>query len=284
MSFEYWFVFPVAVLVATIAMASGIGGATFFSPFFLLALGLAPEVAIGTGLITEVFGFASGVTAYLRRRLIDFRLARSLLLGAVPLAILGAWLAPRAEPDLLKTILGMGLLAVGFSFLRAPDRGDVERLDKAIEEAAGQRWTTCLVDRGGRRFCYTVHENGVGGFFAAVGGLFEGLISTGLGELNGYFLLQRCKVPSPVAVATSVFVVAITAVSAAGGHLFRFVRTGGEVLDTVLSIVVFTIPGVILGAQIGARIASRIPQRTLERGLGILFGLIAAITLIEAAL
>ena len=31
MSFEYWFMFPVAILVATTAMASGVGGATFFA-------------------------------------------------------------------------------------------------------------------------------------------------------------------------------------------------------------------------------------------------------------
>jgi uncharacterized membrane protein YfcA len=65
---------PVAVAIATIAMASGIGGATFFVPVFILALRLPPEVAIGTGLITEVFGFASGLYAYAHKRLIDFKL------------------------------------------------------------------------------------------------------------------------------------------------------------------------------------------------------------------
>jgi len=57
---QYWFMLPVAILIATTAMASGVGGATFFAPLFILALGLPPEVAIGTGLIPEVFGFASG--------------------------------------------------------------------------------------------------------------------------------------------------------------------------------------------------------------------------------
>ncbi len=61
MSIQYWYMFPVSIVIATIAMASGIGGATFFSPLFMLALGLPPDVAIGTGLITEVFGFASGI-------------------------------------------------------------------------------------------------------------------------------------------------------------------------------------------------------------------------------
>jgi hypothetical protein len=34
MTLQYWYMFP-------IAMASGVGGATFFSPLFILALGPA---------------------------------------------------------------------------------------------------------------------------------------------------------------------------------------------------------------------------------------------------
>jgi uncharacterized membrane protein YfcA len=109
------------------------------------------------------------------------------------------------------------------------------------------------------------------------------MISTGLGELNGYFLLQRCRVPSKVSVATSVFVVALTALSAAAGHFVRFTQTRIEVLSTVFSIIIFTVPGVIIGAQIGSHIASRITQRKLERALGVLFIIVAALTLGEAA-
>ena len=72
MSFDNWFMFPISILIATIAMSSGVGGAIFFAPILLLGLGLPPEVAIGVGLITEVFGFTSGVVAYLRRKLVDF--------------------------------------------------------------------------------------------------------------------------------------------------------------------------------------------------------------------
>lgn len=64
MTLQYWFMLPIAILIATTAMASGVGGATFFAPLFIIGLGLPPEVAIGTGLITEVFGFASGLYAY----------------------------------------------------------------------------------------------------------------------------------------------------------------------------------------------------------------------------
>ena len=34
MSFEYWYVFPVAIVVAILANASGFSGGVLFQPFF----------------------------------------------------------------------------------------------------------------------------------------------------------------------------------------------------------------------------------------------------------
>jgi hypothetical protein len=84
---------PLAIVISTIATASGVGGATFFAPLFILALGIPPELAIGTALITEVFGFASGLYAYARKRLIDYRLGAALLVTTIPLALLGTWIS-----------------------------------------------------------------------------------------------------------------------------------------------------------------------------------------------
>lgn len=282
---EYWFMLPVSVVVATVAMASGVEGATFFTPLFLLVLGIPPEVAIGTGLITEVFGFASGLFAYVRRRLIDYSLARTLLIVTVPLAVLGTIIAGSVEPTVLKVILGMGLIAVAFSFLRSPEPALVRRADRAIEqEYGGGRGETRVVTAEGERISYTVCNKAEGMLISGTGALFMGMISTGLGEMNGYFLLQRCKVPSRVAVATSVLVVAVTALVAATGHLIRFVQEGGDSLTTVLSLCIFTVPGVVLGGQLGAMVSSRISQHGLERALGILFVLIGGLTLAEAIL
>lgn len=282
---EYWFMLPIAILIATTAMASGVEGATFFTPLFMLALGLEPEIAIGTGLITEVFGFASGLFAYARKRLIDYKLGVALLIVTVPMALFGTWAAGYVPADILKTILGMGLLAIAATFLRTPEKKEVEHLDDAIQqEYGGEKAKTCLVTREGKEICYTVCNRTEGRLLAGVGGMFIGMISTGLGELNGYFLLQRCRVPSPVAVATSVFIVAITALVASTGHFIKFVQTGGETLSTVLNLVIFTVPGVIIGGQLGPLVASRISQHTLERGLAILFILVAVLMLGEVIL
>ena len=259
MILDYWFMFPISILIATVAMASGVGGATFFSPLFILALGFPPDVAIGIGLITEVFGFASGLYAYARKRLIDYRLGLNLLVATVPAALIGSYVSGSVNPDILKAILGVGLFAVAISFLRSPDHDDVIQLDSAIKaEYGGEKAQTQLVTSEGEEIRYTVCNRNQGRLISGIGGLFVGLISTGLGEMNGYFLLQRCRVPSKVSVATSVFVVAVTVLFASTAHFFQFMQAGSDVLQLVLNVVIFTVPGVIIGGQLGTIVASRI--------------------------
>jgi hypothetical protein len=279
MDLQFWFMFPISILIATTAMASGVEGATFFAPILILLLGLPPEVAIGVGLITEVFGFASGLYAYRRKRLIDYQLGLSLLVATIPLALLGTWLSSIVEPTLLKITLGIGLLAIGTNFLRAPSHDDIQQLNQRTQVLHPNHRLTCIVTASGEEICYPVCHRAEGRLIAGIGSLFMGMVSTGLGEMNGFYLLRRCRVPASVAVATSVFVVAITALVASTGHLIKFIQAGGDSINVVMSLVIFTVPGVLIGGQIGPIIASRIPQRLLEHGLGILFILVALLML-----
>ena len=285
MTFEFWFMFPAALAIATLAMASGIGGATFFAPLFILALRLPPEVAIGTALITEFFGFGSGLFAYSRQRVIDYKLGLLMLAATIPLAIVGTILAGVVDAEVLKIVLGVGLAAVAISFLHAPAEEEVEELDaQALKRVDKAGVDNCITARDGERICYNVDRKIQGMVTAGVGGLFVGMISTGLGELNDYFLLRRCKVPSRVGVATSVFVIAVTVLVASGSHVVRFVEAGPETMLQVASIVVFTVPGVLIGGQLGPAIAKRIPDRVMSLTLGILFVAISLLTIGEVVL
>jgi hypothetical protein len=283
MSLEFWYMLPVGILVATVAMASGVGGATFFSPLFILGLGLPPELAVGSGLVVEVFGFGSGVYAYVRRKLIDYRVGGMLLSATVPAAVAGVVVAHYADADVLKIILGMGLFAVAVSFLRAPDAETAAALDEQAHEDADAA-ETCLVTAEDEEICYTVCNTTEGRLISGVGGLFLGMVSSGLGELNGYFLLQRCRVPSSVSVATSVFVVAITALIASVGHVYGVAQGGLTGLTTMGNLLLFTVPGVVVGAQIGPEVAKRVPDRIMEIALGVLFALTASLLLVESGL
>ncbi len=281
MSFDNWFMFPISIAIATVAMASGVGGAVFFVPILLLGLGLPPEVAIGVGLITEVFGFTSGVVAYLRRKLVDFQLAKSILVFSIPMATLGVLAANYVDSDILRGLFGVGLLAVAFGLLSAP--APVSASEAAKDLPSGDQHDdvamTSLTSATGEVFRYRLGNKRMGGLVSAAGGFFMGMISTGLGELNSYFLLQKCKIPSKVAVATSVFSVAFTALVAGTAHFISFVSAGGDTLSTVLNLVVFTVPGVVIGGQIGPYVATRISQHALEKTLGGLFVFVAILTL-----
>ena len=275
--------FPIAIGVASVANGAGIGGATFLSPLFVIALRLSPQVAIGTALITEVFGFASGVTAHARARAIDWKMAGMLMVASVPAAVIGSVVAGYIEDAILKGILGAGLLVIAFSFIR-------HKADHAIQDAAIARGEGVvqpsvarkIVTADGTTYEYELCRRTEGRAFSGVGGLLVGLISTGLGELNSYALIKRCRVPSRITVATSVAVVAVTALAASVAPLLEFATAGGASLSTVGSLVIFTVPGVIIGGQIGPQIAKRVPEQRLVRSLGWLFLLIGVITLIEA--
>jgi len=283
MSLEFWYMLPIAIVIATIAMASGVGGATFFSPLFILGLGLSPELAVGSGLVVEVFGFGSGVYAYVRRKLIDYRIGGVLLSATVPAVIVGVVIAHYANADILKIILGMGLFAVAMSFLRSPDEETRETLDEMAHEDPDSA-ETCLVTAEDEEICYTVCNKTEGRLISGVGGLFLGMVSSGLGELNGYFLLQRCRVPSSVSVATSVFVVAISALVASIGHVFQVAQGGLTGLTTMGNLLLFTVPGVVVGAQLGPELARRVSDRAMEIALGIVFTITASLLLFEAGL
>ena len=43
LTYDFWYLFPASILIATLAMAAGIGGVVFFSPIFLLFLKLEPD-------------------------------------------------------------------------------------------------------------------------------------------------------------------------------------------------------------------------------------------------
>ena len=200
------------------------------------------------------FRFRQRLIRLARQRLIDYKLGLTLLIATLPLALLGTLAAGWVPPTVLKVILGMGLFAVAVSLLRSPEHKDIRRMNAAIQqEYGGSKATRVLVTAGGENIRYHVCNRA------------EGMIIGGIGGN------QR-------------FMVAITALSASVGHFVRFTRSGWEVLSTVFSLVIFTVPGVIIGAQLGALAASRIPQRILERSLSILFILVALLTLGEVVL
>jgi len=130
-----------------------------------------------------------------------------------------------------------------------------------------------ITDNEGTVFKYHLCHPGKGRAFTGIGGFITGLMSVGIGEIVTPQLVKFCKMPVPVAAATSVFVIILTVVAASGTHIFALVSEGGaEAVPWHL--VMFTAPGVVIGGQIGTRLQGRFSPEKMEKMFAILFGVI----------
>lgn len=269
-----WWVFPAAVVFSTIAIGSGVSGALFFSPFFMLVVGLPPAQAVGAGLLTEVFGMGNGLRSYVRQRVVDFATARWLLVGAIPTVAVGASVAHWVPDGVLRAIFGIGLVVLaGFLILLpAPEEAEPGGKEGPLirRKSRGKGWTA-LRAQDGTEYRWETCWRLPGVLLAAGGGLLTGLISAGLPEVSTTQLILRCRVPARVAVATSVFTLAITASVGAGIHALS--------AAPAWPVVVWSVPGVLVGSTLGSRAARHLPAGLMERVLGTIFALVGALVL-----
>jgi uncharacterized membrane protein YfcA len=270
----HWWVFPAAILFSAIALASGVSGALFFSPFFMLVVGLTPAQAIGAGLLTEVFGMGNGLRAYVRQGVVDYRTARWLLAGAVPAVVLGAVLAHYVDPAILKLVFGAGLVVLGafLVYYDPPEEYEPgEHETEYLAERNTRKGKTRVETTDGETFVYDTCWRPPGVALSTVGGFVTGLISAGLPEMVTTQLIVRCRIPPRVAVATSVFTLGVAAGAGALVHALS--------ATPVWWVVAWSIPGVVVGGTIGTRVAKYVPSDRMELGLGIVFALVGLLVL-----
>lgn len=278
----YWFMFPVAICVATTAMLSGIGGAAIFAPIFMIIFPiLGPEypleniaAAIGVALFTEMFGFSSGFVGYYRKRFIDYKSAIPFILVGVPIGIAGALLLTtfRDYEEVLRGCYGLLMLVLSYELIlhkEIPQATPTEKNDSnPVDKPDIPRIT--IKGSDGSIYTYKKPRQGWGVFATGIGSFLTGLLGVGIGEVVMPQLAKRNKVPIPVAAATSVFVVIVVVAAASFTQISSLVRQGG--FNAVpWNVVIYTIPAVIIGGQIGPRLQGRISGRKMEFAIGCLF-------------
>ncbi len=281
----YWFMFPVAMCVATTATFSGISGSAIFAPFFMVVfpmLGAEYEfpsiaAAIGVALFTATFGLSSGFISYFRRRLIDFRSAVPFILVAVPIGIIGAILlaALKEYEEALRGAYALLMAVLAIILFRRSRSGSnkPEASEGSTERAEPARETRKIVERDGTVYVFDVPRQGKGAIATGTGAFLTGLLGVGIGEVVMPLLARRNGVPIAVAAATSLFVVVLVVASASFTQISALVAAGG-LAAVPWNVVVYTVPAVIIGGQIGPRLQGMVPQRAVEIGIGGLFTVI----------
>lgn len=279
--FEYWFLFPITLLVASVAMAMGVEVLGCLAPLLLAGLDLPVEVAVAAGLVTAACTCGSASLAYLPTHLVDYKLGLKFLsvlgpaalLGAILGGMSGAWLGERWQ----AMVLGASLFPLAASFLRTPQKLDIVLMNQTIEQVyGGKQAETHLTTTNEEQISYTVANLGDGLGIAAIAGVFMGLVGNGLGELNSYYWIQRCRIPSQVAIATSIFVLTLSmAIASLGYGVILFFHSADWVVS-LPKVLLFTIPGGLIGGKLGSILSEQMPLLMLERisaGLFCLLGI-----------
>ena len=261
-----WWVYPAALCIAALAISTGISGALFFVPFFLLVVGVSPAQAIGGGLMTMIFGTGSGTFSYVRQGVVDFTIVKSLLLVTVPFAMAGAVLALLSDPDALRVLFGVMLFALAafllWSNLRRA-RADAVRPVPVEMRPAFHPNDTVVHARDGREYRYIRPGRTVSQALGAAGALVQGFMGAGLPEATTTQLVLRGPLPPRVAVATSVTTLTVTVFFAAAIHAI-----GGE---PPWHVVIWSCPGALTGAQFGARLQAKLSPNLSQRVLAAVF-------------
>jgi uncharacterized protein len=258
MSLEYWFMFPVAIIVATIAMSTLVGGATFFSPLFILILGLEPRIAIAVALMTQFFGFTTGLIRYIFQKSIDYSMGFFLLLITIPYAIIGSFILTKLDPYIIRVLLGIMIIYIGNNLLRE-GRISISVGGKNITSLHfKQHRIKSLIELNQKDLRMSV-------FTTAIGSLFLGMTSAGLGEMMGFNWIKKTTTQIKTIVATTVFIIAITTFITSASHFYTLFTTNMQGLILAKDILIFTVPGVMIGAIVGTHIIHRINQDILQR-------------------
>ena len=278
--FEFWWMLPVAFCVCLTATSTSVEGAVFFAPIFILVfpwaagVEIAPLEAVFLALSIEIFGFGSALTGYVRRRLVDYDIARQVLVVSIPVGMAFGFLAHAVPAKVILGLLGGKMTLLSAAMLFAYFQGGTHEAAAAAGVGPPAR-----VDAMGRRYWYRYEHGAFGHGWSALGGVLVGFTGIGIGELTTTTLIVKDKLPVRVAVGTGILIVFATVLPATLVHAYVF--SSGEV-NVHWNILFMSIPAVACGGQISPFINNRVDGEKMKVFLSFVFIFVGGLLLWRA--
>ena len=227
----------------------GIGGGVLIIPLLTGLFGVPIKTAIGASIISVIATSSAAGAVYVGRGLANTRLAMVLEIATTLGALAGGITAVLLSPRLLEVIFGLALFYVVYSM----------RLFK--EDAAvaptGLLRASFIEPLTGQTITYGIHNllAGLGASFMA--GNISGLLGIGGGIVKVPIMSLMMGVPLRAAIATSNFMIGITAATSAVIYYQHGYIDPSIAIPTALV--------VLVGAQIGTRVGGRVRSHWLKQ-------------------
>ncbi|MDQ1448657.1 MAG: uncharacterized protein QOC79_1628, partial [Actinomycetota bacterium] len=229
------------LIVGFVIGLTGMGGGALMTPVLVLVFGINPGTAVSADVVTSLVLKPFGGSIHVRRRTVNWRLVRWLIIGSVPSAFAGAYLLDEvigtSNQHTVKQILGWVLLVAAGAILAK----------LVLQAVRNEMRVTEMMDSALVRPVPTL-------VVGALGGLVVGMTSVGSGSLIIVMLmLMYPKLSSKEMVGTDLIqAIPLVGAAAIGHYLF-----GTLDFSIISSVLLGAIPAVMLGAHFSSRSADR---------------------------
>ncbi|MDH5200789.1 MAG: sulfite exporter TauE/SafE family protein [Candidatus Bathyarchaeota archaeon] len=248
----------------------GLGGGVFMVPLLVFLMGVPIKIAAGASILAVVATSSAAAATYIRDEITNMRLGMFLELATTVGAVTGAFVTASVSESALSIVFGLTLFyasAVMYQQMRKVGRSWVAtqnddlanrlHLEGQYYDKARSEWIT-----------YGVSKTPVTFGISYVAGVVSGLLGIGGGGIKVPAMNVVGGVPMKVAVATSNFMIGVTAAASA----LVYIRNG--FCDAFVAGPVML--GTLLGAFTGARLTGRVRGVFLKKVFVVVLALIAA--------
>ena len=240
--------------------ALGGGGSILAVPALVYGLGLPVRQAIPTSLLVVGLTAAGAAAAHVRAGTVWFRTASVFASAGIVGSFAGAWVNHRLDEGLVLGGFAVVMVVASIGMWRRAGRPEPE-MSAAAADATRDRVTADRVPK--------VLAAGFGL------GVLTGLFGVGGGFLAVPVMALVLELPTPVAIGTSLVVIAVNAFAGLVAHL------GLGSIDLPVALVFAA--GGVLGAIGGQCVASRLSSGTLGRAFAVFVMVIGVVTLVDVA-
>lgn len=254
-----WYAALIVCLFAAAFFAAimGVGGGALYTPLQIF-FGVDIHDAAATSLFLIIILSIAATIVYRRAKKIDWPMAVVLVLISVAGGFAGGFVAEYLSSDFLQILLTVAVIFAGVNMIVR--KGKIHAVCAA--ESAWYVWRRSV---NGEEYAINILLAAPASFLA---GAVSGLVGVGGGIIQVPILVLLFCVPIDIAIATSAFMVGLTAMGGFAGHLIA-----GS-WDWRLSLI--AAPAVFVGARFGARHMLGLEKSKLKKIFGIFMFLIAA--------
>jgi hypothetical protein len=252
-----------AIFAGFLGALMGVGGGLIIVPILSVYLGVPIHVAIAASIASVIATSNAGGSGYLEQKITNVRLAFFLEMFTTTGAVVGSIIALYLTGNSLFLIFGAMLLYLTFVIFRIRNLDEIKFASGAFLSAKQDRVTSFLGLRGAyhdsaekKEVEYVVNGSAQGSVISFLAGVGSGLLGIGGGVFKVSAMNRYMNVPMKVAVATSKFMIGVTAAVSA---IIYF--AAGKLDFYVLAPVAI---GTTLGATVGTWVMNRIKARSLK--------------------